>query len=94
MEHQDEQYQQKHRNRQKLKEEQRQRQSVNQQHKPDHKPNRRQFSQSAQLVRQQIEVANKLRALSAQGSYAFENTRGLDIPREANPTNSQENRQV
>ena len=92
VEHQEGQYQQKHKH--KLKEEQRQRQSVNQQHKPDHKPNRRQFSQSAQLVRQQIEVANKLRALSAQGSYAFENTRDLDIPREANPTNSQENRQV
>jgi uncharacterized membrane-anchored protein YhcB (DUF1043 family) len=38
----------------------------------------KQFSQSAQLVRQQIEVANKLRALSAQGSHAFGNTDSRD----------------
>ena len=46
---------------------------------------KKRFSQSAQLVRQQIEVANKLRALSARGSYAVEdagNSGDADITRE------------
>lgn len=90
VEHQEGQFQQKHKSKEKLKEEQRQRQNVNQQHKAAHKAHGRQFSQSAQLVRQQIEVANKLRTLSAQGSYA----RDFNIPREAATTNSRENRQV
>ena len=42
---------------------------LNQRPAEQHREGRKQFSQSAQLVRQQIEVANKLRALSAQGSY-------------------------
>ena len=39
-------------------------------HQENQRPKR--FSQSAELVRQQTEVANKLRALSSQGSFAFE----------------------
>ena len=61
----------------------------------------KQFSQSAQLVRQQVEVANKLRALSVQGSYGFGNAdlRDGNISRENNfvsetPADSQGNRQV
>jgi chemotaxis protein histidine kinase CheA len=53
----------------------------------------RKFSQSAQLVRQQIEVANKLRALSAQGEY--ENLRDQNTSRDDSySAASQTNREV
>ena len=71
-------------------------QNNNQPNVPAHKQHGRQISQSAQLIRQQMEVANKLRALSAQGGgYAFENASECKIPREAaTVSNSEEHRQV
>lgn len=93
VEHEEKQSKQKHRNKQKQQEGPTQ--NNNQQHVPAHKQHGRQFSQSAQLVRQQIEVANKLRALSAQRGYAFENAGDFKIPREAaTESNFLEHKQV